>query len=126
MRGRKRSTGEPGTITAEERGTALVTVGTIGTVSDGDHFDPGMVAGTVTRPFTTITLADGILFAAAIAAVFDLSDHYRAGITVWVVLFGTLLRTKFVLLDRMSLRLPEWLAFVIPSLAFWTLLYFLT
>ena len=40
---------------------------------------------------TPLTLADGILLAAAVAAIFDIANH-RSGTAAWIVLLGFALR----------------------------------
>lgn len=92
---------------------------------DVTHIPAGEAVQIVTQPLTTLTFADLVLSAAAVSAFFEIHDHHSSA-TAWLVLFGALLRSKFVLLDRMSPRLPEWIAFAIPSAIFWMLICWLT
>jgi len=58
---------------------------------------------------------------AAVAGVFDLAYH-RTGLASWIAIFGFVLRSKFLLAERLPRALPQWLAFAIPSAIIWAVL----
>ncbi len=69
-----------------------------------------------------LALADAIVAIVAVTAIADLAQH-RHAITPWAVLLLGAFRAKTVLLERMPLSWPSWLAeivaFGLPSALMW-------
>ncbi len=72
--------------------------------------------------FHSLNFADAILAVAAVTAIADLAQH-RHAITPWAILLLGAFRAKTVLLERMPLSWPSWLAeivaFGLPSALMW-------
>jgi hypothetical protein len=69
-----------------------------------------------------LALADAIVAIVAVTAIADLAQH-RHAITPWAILLLGAFRAKTVLLERMPLSWPSWLAeivaFGLPSALMW-------